>query len=263
MPNATSRIRTVRLIALAWALLASAGAKAVNLTDLWWDPAESGWGANIVQQDDTAVVTLYVHGADGEPTWLIGVASSYAIGPGGLEFFSGPLYRAKGSWYGAPHDPGASQETPVGTVWLTPSSADELALDYVVNGVTVAKRVVRMTWRPTQAATWYLGSFTLRQVAPGGPVYGTLQYQAEVMFHIEGTAAAIKVDQPGSSCLHRGELRQSGRYSAVSGTFDCGGNDTGTFEVTGLEFTDHGVSGYLRTTRADRIEYGRFAGARY
>ena len=39
--------------------------------------------------------------------------------------------------------------------------------------------------------------------------------------------------------------------------------DTGTFEVTGLEFTDHGFSGDLRTTRADRIEYGRFGGARY
>ena len=256
-------MRFARLLALVAALVPAAAAHAISLTDLWWNPAESGWGANIVQQDDTAVVTLYVHGTDGEPTWLIGVAQSYAIGPGGLEYYSGPLYRARGSWYGGPFDPGASQETHVGTIWLTPASADELALEYVANGVTVAKRLVRMTWRPAQAATWYWSAFTLRQAAPGGPVYGTLQYQADVMFHLEGTTAAIKVDQPGSSCLHRGELRQSGRYSAVSGTFDCGGNDTGTFEVTGLEFTDHGVSGYLRTTRADRIEYGRFGGARY
>jgi len=124
-----------------------AAANAINLTDLRWNPAESGRGATVVQQDDTAIVTLCVHGADGEPTWLIGVARSYAIGRGGPDHCRGPLYRAPGSWYGAPSDPGAS--------------------------------------------------------------------------------------------------------------------DTGTFEVTGLEFTDHGFSGDLRTTRADRIEYGRFGGARY
>ena len=91
-------MRFARLLALVAALVPAAAVNAVNLTDLWWNPAESGWGANIVQQDDTAVVTLYVHGADGEPTWLIGVAQSYAIGPGGIEYYSGPLYRARGSW---------------------------------------------------------------------------------------------------------------------------------------------------------------------
>jgi len=156
-------MQTARLIALVAATLAPIGAQALNLSDLWWNPAESGWGANIGQQDDTAVVTLYVYDADGEPTWLFGVASTYASGPGGLPHFNGTLYRTRGSSYGSAFDPAKSQATVVGSLWLTLTSA----------------------------------------------------------------------------------------------------NDSGTFELTGLEFTEHGVSGYLRTTRADRIEYGRFGGARY
>ena len=118
-------MQTARLIALVAATLAPIGAQALNLSDLWWNPAESGWGANIGQQDDTAVVTLYVYDADGEPTWLSGVASTYALGPGGLPYFSGTLYRTRGSFYGSAFDPAKSRATVVGSIWLTPTGAND------------------------------------------------------------------------------------------------------------------------------------------
>jgi hypothetical protein len=118
-------MQTTRLIALVAATLAPIGAQALNLSYLWWNPAESGWGVNTVQQDDTAVVTLYVYDADGEPTWLSGVASTCALGPGGLPYFSGTLYRTRGSFYGSAFDPAKSQATVVGSIWLTPTGAND------------------------------------------------------------------------------------------------------------------------------------------
>jgi hypothetical protein len=256
-------MRLARLLALVAAILAPLGALATNLSDYWWNPAESGWGANIVQQDDTAVVTLFVYGPDGEPTWLFGVASTAGETPGGLPWFSGPLYRTKGSYFGGAWEPAKTQATQVGTLWLRPSSDHYLNIEYQVGGTTVNKGLVRQGWRLPQVAGWYAGSFRLRQALPGGPPYGTLDYEAEVLFHFEGTTAAIKIDRPGGSCLHRGELQQSGRYTIVSGSFDCGANDTGTFVVSGLEFTGHGVAGHLTRTHSDRTEFGRFGGPRY
>jgi hypothetical protein len=56
---------------------------------------------------------------------------------------------------------------------------------------------------------------------------------------------------------------QWGRYVDVRGAFDCDGRPAGTFEVTGLELTEHGMTGDLRATRPDRTEAGRFGGPRY
>ena len=33
-----------------------------DITDLWWNPAESGWGMNVIQQGDTSFVTMFVYG---------------------------------------------------------------------------------------------------------------------------------------------------------------------------------------------------------
>ena len=38
----------------------------VDASDLWYNPAESGWGVNLAQQGDTAFLTLYVYGSDGK-----------------------------------------------------------------------------------------------------------------------------------------------------------------------------------------------------
>jgi hypothetical protein len=39
--------------------LCASSSHAAMLTDLWWQPGESGWGANVVHQDDVAFVTLF------------------------------------------------------------------------------------------------------------------------------------------------------------------------------------------------------------
>ena len=43
----------------------------VDASDLWFNPAEQGWGVNIAQQWDTVFLTLYVYGSDNKPVWYV------------------------------------------------------------------------------------------------------------------------------------------------------------------------------------------------
>jgi hypothetical protein len=252
-----------RLLLLVAALAAGPAVRAANFTDLWWSPAESGWGVNVVHQDETAVVTLHVYDADGRPTWLTGIAIVYGIVQGQPQF-RGTLHRMQGDAHTGPFDPGHTRATPAGTFWLSPSDAYHAELEYHVDGAIVRKAIERHTFALAQPVAWYAGAFRLRQSLPGGPPAGTIEYDADVLLHFEGAQATIKVDRPGGeSCLYRGPLVQRGRYVDVRGAFDCDGRSAGTFEVTGLELTEHGMTGHLRATRPDRTEAGRFGGPRY
>jgi hypothetical protein len=42
-----------------------------NYQDLWWNPAESGWGLNIAHQDDTLFGTLFTYLPNGQGQWLV------------------------------------------------------------------------------------------------------------------------------------------------------------------------------------------------
>jgi len=256
-----------RLASLA--ACAALGAHA-NYTDLWYNPQESGWGVNVVQQLETAFVTLFVYGPDGEPTWYVASdAPVVAYMPGALPLFSGTLYRTRGPWHGGPFDPSRVEITPVGTVWLEALAKDRMRVTYRVQGMEVVREVVRQTWQVPIAGANYAASFNLRQApVPSGTPFGTLRFQADVLLHIDDGAAFMRAeDDLGRRCEYRGAHRQSGKLATVAGTFQCSAGSagidsaSGTFEISDFEVTSHGVTGYLRTASSQLIQYGRFAGA--
>ena len=64
---------TATVAALAIAAPAAAGTTySTDFSDIWWNPAEDGWGVQIVQQYNVAFATVYVYGADGQPRWFVG-----------------------------------------------------------------------------------------------------------------------------------------------------------------------------------------------
>ena len=72
--------RRVRIVAarlryspltIAFAPSASAVNKTTDQSDLYWIHTESGWGIQIVQGMNTIFATLFVYGADGQPTWYV------------------------------------------------------------------------------------------------------------------------------------------------------------------------------------------------
>ncbi len=88
----------MKRILLSLLLCVAAGrAAAVDYTDIWFLPAESGWGANVVQSDAFLFITFFIYGADGKPTWFTGQATKDVSGN-----FNGTLYATTGTYYIAP-----------------------------------------------------------------------------------------------------------------------------------------------------------------
>lgn len=235
-----------------------------HYSDLWWNPQESGWGANIVQQGETAFVTLFVYGPDGKPTWYVASdARVFALDGSGNPAFRGTLYKTAGPWLGGPFDPSQVSVQAVGQLVLEPRQDGRLNLSYTAEGVSVSRDVVRQTFSAPDLGTTYLASFSLRQAVPGGLPYGTRQFGAEVLAHVEGGTAFLRIEDPQGRCELRGTRTPSGRFARIDGQFECAGGETGEFEITDFEVTQHGFSGYLRTRSATVHQYGRFAAARY
>lgn len=264
-------IRRTLAAAIAATILSSMTAAAtvpVNIgnqySDLWWNPQESGWGMNIVQQGEVAFVTLFVYGPDGRPTWYVtSDARVFAVDASGNPAFRGTLYKTTGPWIGAPFDAGKVNVSPVGHLVIEPRPEGRLNLTYSAEGLSVSKDLVRSTFSAPDIGATYHGSFSLRQAVPGGTPHGTRQYGANVLVDVAGDLVTMRVDEPAGRCEYRGTRVPSGRYARIDGTYACASGEAGTFVITEFEAAEHGVTGYLRTYSTSNNQYGRFAAARH
>jgi len=115
-----------------------------NYQDLWWNPAESGWGMNITHQDDILFATLFTYDASGRGLWLV-----MSDGPRQDDgAYAGDLYTTTGPAFDAtPFTPiGPANLTKVGTLRLRFSSGTEGTLTYTLNGTTVVKAITRQVF---------------------------------------------------------------------------------------------------------------------
>jgi hypothetical protein len=115
-----------------------------NYQDLWWNPAEAGWGINITHQDNTLFATLFTYDTSGRDLWL--VMSDGARQPDGS--FFGDLYRTKGPAFNArPFTPiGGGDVSWVGTMRLAFSDGENGTLTYTYNDAPVTKSIVRQVF---------------------------------------------------------------------------------------------------------------------
>ncbi|MGE0355284.1 MAG: DVUA0089 family protein [Burkholderiales bacterium] len=132
-----------------YALTLSLSPVTANYTDLWWNPAESGWGINLNHQGAIVFATLFTYGADGAPDWF--VMSRGERQPDGS--FRGELYRARGPvFHASPWSP--ITLTPVGTMQVAFPSENAGRLDYTVDGVAVTKSIERQRFSTPTACAW-------------------------------------------------------------------------------------------------------------
>jgi len=113
-----------------------------NYQDLWWNPAESGWGLNVTHQDETIFATMFTYDASGRDLWL--VMSGGRVQPDGS--YLGDLYRTRGPAFNAnPFTPiGAADMTVVGSMRLRFQDGNNGTLVYSYGGVEVTKTISRM-----------------------------------------------------------------------------------------------------------------------
>ena len=79
--------------------VALASTSTTEITDMWWVPAESGWGVNIILQNDIAYLTFFVYDQNHVPIWYTSPAAFQGI-TNQVYKWTGPLYQTTGPWFG-------------------------------------------------------------------------------------------------------------------------------------------------------------------
>jgi hypothetical protein len=117
---------------------------AVNYTDLWWSPTESGWGLSIFHGPFNDVfATWTVYGTDGKPTW-------YLLGQGkwtsanSQTTYDAPVFKTSGPHFGQLFDPHRVGVAQVGRATLQFRDAMTGTFRFDVEGVSGLKNITRM-----------------------------------------------------------------------------------------------------------------------
>jgi len=122
----------------------SAAQASSNYSDIWWNPAESGWGITIADHQTQLFIVWYTYRLDGSPTWFVIPGGTLSAGK---RFFSGDIYQTTGPPYSAAFDPNQVRVTKVGTAsfdFAPPSLAAGKALfTYSVGNVSQTKQIER------------------------------------------------------------------------------------------------------------------------
>ena len=241
------------LVAMVIALFAGFAApiaRAADYTDLWWIPAESGWGVNVLHTDNFMFLTFFIYGQDhNKPTWY---SADLLLDASGA--FTGGLYATTGTYYAQPWntgDVGTAQQ--VGNVSFRPSTTNtyEATLIYVVDGVgTVTKAVSRFPLTPPIIGGQYTGGISALQTScnnSGSNGAYKLTYDLQVAQSNAG-AATFTFTYPTYACTLSGNLVQHGRQYTISGaTYKCTQSGqtifSGTADMSEIVGTAQGVEG--------------------
>src|SRR6185503_2867917 len=132
-----------KLFVILLLALAPFGAAAKEYTDVYYDPAESGWGVFLVQSDATMFIAFFIYGADGKPTWYTATLNDDGTG---TNTYTGALYATTGSPFSVPWNPAQLTITASGSATFQAVDNYHATLTYVVTGsATVVRSVQRQT----------------------------------------------------------------------------------------------------------------------
>jgi hypothetical protein len=235
----------------------------VDQSDLYYIPAESGWGIQLVQRGSVIFGTMFVYGPSNTPTWYV-ATMQFA----GNFTWTGDLYATTGPYFGTvPFNPANVVATKVGTMTWVAQTVETGTLSYVVDGVAVTKNVVRQTLVFDDYSGTYLGGihFTLTGcVNPADNGSGEIPI-ATISVVQDGASLRITISVLGVTLAAiSGTLSQSGQFGAVLGTFSDDFGDSGTASVSALNVQVNALAATysLNSSSSGCQNVGYFAGMR-
>ena len=261
-PRGGASARWQRLLC-AVLMLHTVTAAAIDFTDIWYTPAEPGWGVNLVQSDTFMFATFFVFGQGGTPTWYTGQLNRDGAGK-----WSGALYASTGTYFAAPWVTSGSSTTAAGTVSFEPASGSATAgtLVYTVNGVgTVTKSIQRQTLTRIPLGGLYAGGQTgtysgCSNSSSNGDYVD--RYDLDVT-HLSGGTATFRFRYTtGLVCTLSGAIEQHGQlYRMPSAAYACSNGLDTSAVVYEIKATGQGVEGRFDapSTGGGCREQGRFA----
>ncbi len=235
----------VAILALAASALfapASATSYSTDQSDLWWNPAESGWGIQFVHRGDIIFATMFVYDPSHIPIWYGGT-----LYPTGASFtWSGANYETAGPWFGnVPFDPAQVSNRIVGAMTWAATSTTTGTLTYTVDGVSVTKLLTRQTLVYDDYSGTFQGAIHRAASGCTNPMNNTTDELAAGLF-IQQADTAMTVstsDALGTMCTYSGTLSQAGQMGSIDGTYSCNTGDGGNFNIFELQVGVSGISG--------------------
>jgi hypothetical protein len=110
---------------------------AIDHTDLWWNPSESGWGLAIAQQYGVMFLAWYVYDSAGKPVWYVATCNVDGAS------CSGSLQRTTGPSFGPTFNPEQVRVFAAGTIAVDFTDANNAVLRYNVGGTSGSKSLTR------------------------------------------------------------------------------------------------------------------------
>jgi hypothetical protein len=231
-----------------------------DLSDLWFNEQESGWGVNVTQQREILFLTFFIYGQDGRSTWYTGQLAQAGQNSQGALVFNGTMYQFTGPYFANFFDPAAVNARSVGTVTFT-AFLDLATLSYTIDGVSVTKVVTRQTFRNNDLTGQYLGGMKQTQSGCNPPfVNGDFNNATELSLSNVGSNLTMTVRQPdGTVCSYSGSYTQNGRLGRSQGNYSCPGGLSGTYDIFEIEANLQGFTArFTAPNNACNSVQGRF-----
>lgn len=232
------------LAALLLASPARASASLTDLSDLWWNPDESGWGMQITHRGNVIFVTMYAYDTQGKPTWSTAVLR--AVGAD----WTGDVYLTTGPYYGAgKFDPATVTRRVAGTMTWSSPDARTGTITYSIDGVSVTKKVVRQTLENDNYSGRYLGALSWVNSCSG-------MHENPVDITVTQVGINVTVNWSNQTtrdaCSFSGELGSDGQFGAISGNFQCAPvHDDGEFNFFQMRVTPESITGRYNSRDED------------
>jgi len=239
-------------------LISAARADALEYTDLYFNPAESGWGVFLVQSDTTQFLALFIYGTDNKPTWYTAQLAQDVVGN-----YSGPLYATTGTYFGLPWNPAQWTVDAVGTVSFVPIDIYSATVTYALTGgPTVTKTVQRQTLTPYRFAGNYSGSISGTVSGCANPGDNIPHVRGRFSLAVTQTADTSKLTFTFTDTAHSGliytvtgSLSHLGRLYKLTGKFSSTSPEENipphAATIDSYHPTEQGIEGRLTTTLDD------------
>jgi hypothetical protein len=227
--------------AFAASFAACATSFSTNYSDLWWNPTESGWGANVTQQADTLFVTLFVYGQNASPAWYSATLQFAGEGINGQISFTGDLYETRGPWFGGAFNPSQVAYRKVGTMTFASNSIASAVLQYAVDGTIVTKNIQRQTLVDNNLSGTYLGATQDVTSGCSNPANNGTRTSDVGTITITHNGSAVTIQAP--TCAYSGTYGQDGQAGTMAGTYTCTNGASGSITFFDLRTETSGILG--------------------
>lgn len=258
-------MRCLAAFAACAALGANATSTTTDFSDLWFNAQESGWGMNIIQQDDIQFITLFVYGQNGQPTWYVGPSTTFVgTDSNGVLAFSGPLYATTGPYFGGAFNPNNVVPRQVGSIAFAAGEVSGGVVVYSVDGVNVTKTVRRQTWAAESLGGTYLGATVGTYSGCGAARNGTVETPITLTIgHDGGPTVSIREQGSNYTCNYNGAYSQEGRMGRIVGNGTCSDGTSQSFSASEVQSGIQAISfRFGATFTGSCVFVGRMGGIR-